>query len=571
MEDLLPITETEQASFCVELTKRLNMQRKQGHLCDLTLVTKEGKELMAHSNVLSAVSPFFHKLLQSDMKESHERIVRLEEISGSVMEDVLNFTYTGTVEVTEENAEELIVVANYLLISSLKVISGRFLGQIMNHSNCISTFYLAEKYHCDELFTESKNFIQENFASVAFMDEFLSLESNEVERWLSNDEITVKVEADVFEIIEKWIKRNRSERIADLEKLFRLVRLDFLSRDYLIDVVTNELIQENPICLKMGLEALKKTTFSDEGDQQQSPRKGVETSAIVACGGKYTFCYLPEKDQWKRLTDSLSHKYGNLKVIRFRGQLYAFPSGFGKAESFNPVLNGWSKLDLSSNRASVVAIRGEMYAIEVETSPEQTIVKRYNVESCIWETRLSSLEGCRTEACIVAAGSHLYVLGGSPPSSSQNVAKAERFDTVENKWEEIVDMQEERGNSFGVAIHEKIFVAGGSHREKKSVLQTCEVYDISTNEWYLTGSLIISRKGGSMVCLNKKLFVLGGENDRNEAERMIEFFNPEEGKWIQKTTIPVERIARGKRDTFTGCVLKLSKGVLDKLKVIEPY
>ena len=52
---------------------------------------------------------------------------------------------------------------------------------------------------------------------------------------------------------------------------------------------------------------------------------------------------------------------------------------------------------------------------------------------------------------------------------------------------------------------------------------------------------------------------------------MIEFFNPEEGKWIQKTTIPVERIARGNRDTFTGCVLKLSKGVLDKLKVIEPH
>ena len=571
MEDLLPITETEQASFCVELTKRLNMQRKQGHLCDLTLLTKEGKELMAHSNVLSAVSPFFHKLLQNDMKESHERIVRLEEISGSVMEDVLNFTYTGTVEVTEENAEELIVVANYLLISSLKVISGRFLGQIMNHSNCISTFYLAEKYHCDELFTESKNFIQENFASVAFMDEFLSLESNEVERWLSNDEITVKVEADVFEIIEKWIKRNRSGRIADLEKLFRLVRLDFLSRDYLIDVVTNELIQENLICLKMGLEALKKTTFSDEGDQQQSPRKGVETSAIVACGGKYTFCYLPEKDQWKRLADTLSYKYGDLKMIRFRGQLYAFPSGFGDAESFNPVLNGWSKLDLSSNRASVVAIRGEIYAVEVKTSPEQTIVKRYNVESCIWETHLSSLEGCRTEACIVAAGSHLYVLGGSPPSSSQNVAKAERFDTVENKWEEIVDMREERGNAFGVAIHEKIFVAGGLHREKKSVLQTCEVYDISTNEWYLTGSLIISRKGGSMVCLNKKLFVLGGENDRNEAERMIEFFDPEEGKWIQKTTIPVERIARENRDKFTGCVLKLSKGVLDKLQVIRPY
>lgn len=106
----------------------------------------------------------------------------------------------------------------------------------------------------------------------------------------------------------------------------------------------------------------------------------------------------------------------------------------------------------------MVAIRGEIYAVEVQTSLEQTIVKKYNVESCIWETLLSCLEGYRREACLVAAGSHLYVLGGSPPSSSQNVAKAERFDTVENKWEEIVDMREERGNAFGVAIHEKIFV-----------------------------------------------------------------------------------------------------------------
>lgn len=71
-----------------------------------------------------------------------------------------------------------------------------------------------------------------------------------------------------------------------------------------------------------------------------------------------------------------------------------------------------------------------------------------------------------------------------------------------------------------------------------------------------------------MVCLNEKLFVLGGKNDRNEAEQMIECFHPVGDKWIQKTIIPAERIYRGNKDTFTGCVLKLSKGVLDKLKVI---
>ena len=173
MEDLSAISVTEQNPFCVEMMKRLNIQRKQGHLCDITLITKDDQELKAHRNILSAASPFFCKLLQSDMKENREGIVRLEEISGSVMEDVLEFIYTGTVEVTEENAEELVIATNYLLVTNLKTIASRFIQQRMCELNCISTFYLAEKYDCEELLNDSKSFIHANFASVADMNEFI--------------------------------------------------------------------------------------------------------------------------------------------------------------------------------------------------------------------------------------------------------------------------------------------------------------------------------------------------------------------------------------------------------------
>ena len=91
MEHLQPISDTEQTAFCMELTKRLDMLRSQDHLCDVTLVTKDDKEFKAQRNVLSAASPFFFKLLQSDMKENREGIVRFEEISGAVMEDVLEW------------------------------------------------------------------------------------------------------------------------------------------------------------------------------------------------------------------------------------------------------------------------------------------------------------------------------------------------------------------------------------------------------------------------------------------------------------------------------------------------
>ena len=214
MEDLLPISDAEQAAFCVELAKRLNMLRRQDHLCDVTLVAKDDKEFKAHRNVLSAASPFFSKLLQSDMKENREGIVRFEEISGAEMEAVLEFIYTGSVEVTQENFKNLIAAANFLLIPGLKNLSGRFLERQMSISNCISTFYFAEMYQCDELIANTRKFIHANFTSVAEMDEFLNLEAKEVERWISSDEISVAVEGDVLKIALKWIEQNKSERKA---------------------------------------------------------------------------------------------------------------------------------------------------------------------------------------------------------------------------------------------------------------------------------------------------------------------------------------------------------------------
>ena len=125
----------------MELMKRLNIQRKQDYLSDITLVSRDNIEFKAHRNVLSTASPFFDKLLRSNMKENRKGIVRLEEILGSVLKDVLEFIYTGTVDVTQENAEELIAAGNYMIMPSLKTISGRFLEREMSSINCISTFY----------------------------------------------------------------------------------------------------------------------------------------------------------------------------------------------------------------------------------------------------------------------------------------------------------------------------------------------------------------------------------------------------------------------------------------------
>ena len=570
MEDIQPISAAEQEPFCVELMKRLNIQRKRDYLCDITLVTNDDIELKAHRNVLSAVSPFFCKLLESDMKENREGIIRFEEISGCVMEDVLEFIYTGTVEVTQENAKELIAAGNYLMIPSLKTVSGRFLEDEMTDSNCISTFYFAEKYDCVELIRDSREFIHENFASVGEMDEFLSLEAKEVAVWISSDEIAVEAEADVFEIILKWVEHSKSERKAAFEELFRHVRLSFLSRDCLEDVVTNELVRENLACVKLVMDAtVKMATFASEEDLPRSPRKGLETRVILACGGEFTFCYLPEEDQWKRLPNGSTERNQKTQMLTFRDQLYTFKD-FSKAEKYDPVFDGWSKSDLrdvSADSAIVTVVKGDMYAIEVKKPVGKSTIKRYDVERCTWQTVVESSQGCRNGSCVIAGGSYLYVLGGSAPGNTGYVSKAERFSTVVNQWEEIADMQQGRFGAFGEATEGKIFVAGGLNQDGK-VSKRCEMYNVSTNEWQYIGSLNHFRVYGSMVCLKGTLYVLGGTKNARDSLLAVESYDLTKDEWIKKTTIPVERFSKDNKDTFTSCVVKLSKGVIDKAKTV---
>ena len=176
--------------------------------------------------------------------------------------------------------------------------------------------------------------------------------------------------------------------------------------------------------------------------------------------------------------------------------------------------------------------------------------------------------------CVVAAGNHLYVCGGS--LGAEYFSKAERFDTVENQWEEIADLHEKKARAFGVATEGKIFLAGGFQVNgmflgNAMFLRTCEMYNISTNEWQLIGSLNVSRAHGRMVCLKGTLYVLGGTFDAwlDRSDLIVECYDPTEDKWFMKTTIPVKMISKDNNHYFTGCILKLSKGVLDKLDVVK--
>ena len=183
--------------------------------CDVVLMVKDGKEFKAHRRVLSEASPFFEKLLNSNMKETQEGIVRLEMFTESIMAATLQFIYTADVQIlAEDTARDQIVVADYLFLEKLKLLAGEVLLQMLNTSNCISTYYFAERYQCEDLLSNTRKFFIANFTSIyaANRDDVLNMSSREVEMWISSDEIDVNAEEEVFKIILAWIDHDRSRR-----------------------------------------------------------------------------------------------------------------------------------------------------------------------------------------------------------------------------------------------------------------------------------------------------------------------------------------------------------------------
>ena len=572
------------ASCNIPSTKQVFVaQETLDHPFDVTLVVEDGKAFKAHKCVLSAASPFFQKLFKIDMRESNEGVVRLEMITELGLRDLLEFIYTGSVHIsTEENAQELIEMADYLLLLHLKAFAGRVLLQMLNVSNCISMYYFAERYRCKELVSDIKKFIFVNFTTTAKTEQFLSLSSNEVKMWISSDEIEVSAEEDVFEIIITWASfSQKSERKKYFAELFRDVRLVYVSRDYLHrDVMTNDLVNSNDSCMDLVKDALKFIDCENNHHYSVTPRKSLDTPVIVVCmkyvgcGGQTAdiLCYYPREDKWSTFLAPTPFKIDT--VTACRGKLYFLSQENKRILQYDLYSTSWRSLHCSlplEERWTIhklfVRNEDEIYAIVSKTRPclkpefalptwlKQSLQRHLPLrtfsfikkkpESNSWDRVLSFDEDSREDFCVVCSDNYIYFIGGTALRNGQKriLADVDRYDLISNTWDKIADIQEPRYGAYGAAGHGKIFIAGGSNGNIH--LKNCEVYHEAANEWQFIGTLerwptYLS----DLLIVDSKLYLVDNSLYLCQQEKhgVIAYYDPDRNEWEKTTPIPLELI-----------------------------
>ena len=94
--------------------------REQGEFIDVHL--KVGEELFsAHRIVLAASNDYFQAMFAHEMKESNQEVIKLkdESISAAARKIVLDFIYSGDLQVNDENIVEVLVAADHLQVTSV--------------------------------------------------------------------------------------------------------------------------------------------------------------------------------------------------------------------------------------------------------------------------------------------------------------------------------------------------------------------------------------------------------------------------------------------------------------------
>ena len=233
----------------------MNKQRQNEQFTDVTLVSGDFRA-KCHRSVLPAASPYFQTTFLSDLAESTAATVTLK-INPAALELIVDYMYTAEITVTADNVQSLVEACDFFLLNDLKSICDQFTLPRLEVANCIGMFRNASLYGLQQMQEAAKRLMTADFVTVVSTNGFMELFSEELVRYISDDDVRVDSEDAVLEAVLNWVRHDPDERKTALVTILESVRVQFCNDVYLnkvldsCDVLTPETRSYLKLALKL--------------------------------------------------------------------------------------------------------------------------------------------------------------------------------------------------------------------------------------------------------------------------------------------------------------------------------
>ncbi|KXJ17728.1 Kelch-like protein 12 [Exaiptasia diaphana] len=564
----------------------LNILRKEGELagfCDVVLEV-DGQSFPAHRCVLAVNSQFFYTLFTSGMRDSKEKHVNLRSLNGLAVSAILDFFYTRDIVVDNDNAEELLEAASFLLLNRVKNVCAEVISNNLSISNCFSTKRLAERYGLDELKKDAQSFMKENFQAAKQEKEFLELEAFELKELISSDSLRVEKEEEVFKAMMNWVKHDLTNRSKELHTFLPCLRYGSLSPEFLEEVFEKDPIFEgNTFCqtvLKQQRRRQRCARSNKQRNSKERPSASVHDVVIaVAKGNRHTsLIYDVQSEEFYKLPEPSMQFFQQGMAIIGR-ELYTVcrdrrdSSGHAtymmkhKLGSDNSLVDHfWDEINTSPlkpnacyDKAIVLSFKDKLYIVGgcMDYEGRSIDIQCYDPAEGEWKA-MANMNTSRCMIGAVATSNYIYALGGAKHHTEVAEKLVERYNPDTNEWASMADMCHSRVIPQVVATKESIFAIGATGTDTRQSCG-CEVYNESCDKWSVISPLP-SKYPMISLSLNDEVYVISGGQSWK--------FSKKKEKWQKSTMF---RALQHGFDDFYFAQLKVPKFCCEQYSTTTAY
>jgi Kelch motif protein len=208
---------------------------------------------------------------------------------------------------------------------------------------------------------------------------------------------------------------------------------------------------------------------------------------------------------------------GNGPVARERVPIVSLQS----FERFDPATDSYTSLaplPFALNHVGIATYKGDVYVVgghgnRLFGGDPRGEFLRYSVKNNRWQ-RLPPLPTPRGALAVGVMGHRLYVAGGMTAGLPGHATKRlEIYDFDTRRWSRGPDMPTAREHVGWAVFHGKFYVVGGRD-DRTDALRTVERFDPRRGMWETVAPLVVPTGGLGAVVADGMLFAVGGGNDR---------------------------------------------------------
>jgi len=119
--------------------------RESEQLVDVTL-SVDGQQFCCHRALLASASEYFRCLFTTSLAEQNQSLITISGVDASSMKLVLDYIYTGRVELNSDIVQNLLSSANLFQLRGLRDGCADYMEQKIEVDNCIGIHFFAQVF-----------------------------------------------------------------------------------------------------------------------------------------------------------------------------------------------------------------------------------------------------------------------------------------------------------------------------------------------------------------------------------------------------------------------------------------